>query len=69
MGEMWSVVIAGIGAGGAVIASFFTANATASKRISHVEKDVAVLTERQDNHYKEIKDLLERVEGKVDEAL
>lgn len=60
------ITVAAIGATAAVIASFFTAQATVDSRVSTIDAKVQVITEREDNHFKEVQGSLGRIEDKVD---
>ena len=64
-----SVAVAGITAAGMIVASAFTSWATASSNIAAVDARVQVIEERENNHYLEVKDILLRLEGKLDNSL
>jgi len=64
-----SVLVSIITAGGILLASIFTSWATANNRVGMTEKNVAVLEEREGNHFLELKKDLGRIEDKLDKVL
>ena len=61
-----------ITAGGLLLASIFTSWTTADKRVGAVEKNVAVVEERENNHYSEVQKQLVDVNtqlGKIADKL
>jgi len=57
-------IISAIGIVGASVASGWFAG---GRRVAEVEKDVAVIEERENNHYEELVKFLERIEKKLDD--
>ena len=55
-----------ITAGGLLLASIFTSWTTADKRVGAVEKNVAVVEEREGLHYLETQKQLERMNTSID---
>ena len=55
-----------ITAGGLLLASLFTSWATADRRVGEVENKVAVVEEREGNHYAEVQKQLTSVGSKLD---
>lgn len=51
---------------GLVMASGLTAWATASGKTYSLDSKIQVVEERENNHYKEMKDQLDRIERKLD---
>jgi peptidoglycan hydrolase CwlO-like protein len=49
-----------------VLGSLVTSYATASNRINTVQTKVEVIAEREENHYKEVQQSLQRIEKKID---
>ena len=54
---------------GAIIAAVISSWATASNRVGMVEKNVAVVEEREGNHYRELTNKLEKMDDKLDKLL
>lgn len=64
-----NIIVAGIGALAAIAGSYFTAQSAADIRVSEVNTEVKVLSERQALQYQEIKASVDRIETKLDKAL
>lgn len=64
-----SLITAVIGGIAMITASAFTAWATANSRVSEIGAKVQVVEEREDNHYKELRKDLSRIEEKLDKVL
>lgn len=60
-----NIVIASIGAVGAIVASVFASWGTSSVRINEVDKKVAVVEERENLHYAEIGKRLTSIDDKL----
>lgn len=54
-------------AGATIIASFIASFATSENKISQVQNNVSIIEERENNHYAEVKEHLERIEKKLDQ--
>lgn len=67
MTPITQIIAAGIAGLAAVGASWMTANATADARVSEIDKKIEVVEERENNHYLEVKQSLERIEKKIDQ--
>lgn len=55
--------------GGAIIVAIITGYFSAGNRVGMVEKDVAVIEERQKNQYEEVKNRLEKMDVKLDKLI
>jgi hypothetical protein len=67
MSALAQVLVAGITGLAAVGASFMTATATANNELSDLDKKIEVIQERENNHYLEVKQTLDRIEKKLDQ--
>jgi len=63
------IFVAIITAGGMIIASVFTAWATAARSVGDIKTQIGVVEERENNHYEEVQKTLIRIEGKLDKAV
>jgi len=61
-----SITTAVVGAVGMVIASGFAAWASSNQAVFDVRTQVVQVTERENNHYLEVKSTLDRIEKKID---
>lgn len=68
-GNLIPIIVAIIGALTGVGGAYFTAQATADSRVNQIDTQVQVLQERQSLQYQEVKQGLERIEKKLDQAL
>jgi hypothetical protein len=68
-GKIVPIIVAIIGATAGIGGAYFTAKATADGRVNIINTQVQVLQERQSLQYQELKQRLERIEKKLDQAL
>ena len=58
-----------IGALGIITASAFTSWTTANNRVGAIDTKVQVIEEREENHYKQLREDFSRVESKLDKLI
>jgi len=64
-----SLWVAGLGAAGMIVASVVTSWATANNRIWGVQSKVDVVEEREDNHFRELSDKMDKLDAKIDRLI
>lgn len=64
-----SITVAIIGICGTICASLIGGWFTASSRVAEIDKKVGIVEERENNHYLEVKDKLNSIDGKLDRLL
>lgn len=63
------ITIAIIGLIGVVLASGISSWASASRRVADIEREVSVIEEREDNHYKELQKSMDRIEKMISQII
>ena len=61
--NLWVAIV---GMAGVIGASMITSWATSNNRIGATEKDIAIIREREENHYGELTKAIERLDLKLD---
>lgn len=64
-----TIAVATITAIASIAGAFLTAQATSSEKVNGLSTKVEVIEERENNHYLEMSNTLDRIESKLDSAI